>query len=759
MHKNYIFRLVSLLLTFCAIFTSCTAKAPDSMSVGNAITAESADSVYHTASSDTERVASSDYLQMYIDKKTFAVSINDKTNNYTWNSLPGKSNDLAFTFGVTLYTTGGIYRLNTQDNSVCFGTASYEKSDNGVTVSYVLSDSKETASKDYEEITKTDAYVAFTVSYTLYEQTMTVNIDTKNMLSTPKSVVSEISVLPYLGASYDDSVNDYFLIPDGSGAVMYTSSADADTASVSVNVYGDDPYFENAAAAASATVPVFGVKRNNNAFAAIITQGDAQAVINANRKTETSPSAVGAVFTVTPVKADEESEKIYYGQTYTDNITAVYKFCAGSKADYIGMALSAREEFINNGTLSSQEYNDNDNGNEIPFCISVVGYQDDTAMTTIQQTTDILGILKGKGIDNIQLIYKGLLSGGFAQRNLYSADILSDLGGRDSYEELYSYTEMLNYTLLTDVNIFSSGKNYLSSQSAYSLFENKQTYTLANDLGYRAYKESRLSTRIGSDIASSGYSKRNPAAYSAISGYSMYLSDLSSLKENFSAFLSRKLFSFSDGLSVSDAGYILFSDNNSTRQENMNTISSMIKAAGSSGILSVKGGNLYTLYSADYVSDMEFDTFYPESSAYEPVPFVQAIIHSGTSYSSEPIDAGDPLYRYDMLRYIEYGAVPAFEWVYDASSIFCYDGYLLNERITEITEFYKKANSALASVAAATITGHKKITHDSDGKSVTGVYCTSYSNGSEIYVNYTGTAVVTPENIVVGAYDFVKVTR
>ena len=156
---------------------------------------------------------------------------------------------------------------------------------------------------------------------------------------------------------------------------------------------------------------------------------------------------------------------------------------------------------------------------------------------------------------------------------------------------------------------------------------------------------------------------------------------------------------------------------------------------------------------------MEFDSHYNESAAYEPVPFAQAVLHGSILYSGKPIDAGDPLYRYDMLQCIEYGAIPSFEWIYSTSNIFCYDGYLLSERITEITEFYKKADDALQDVSSSVITDHRKITSNADGKAISGVYCTTYSDGSQIFVNYTGSAVVTPDNIVIGAYDFIKIKR
>ena len=112
-----------------------------------------------------------------------------------------------------------------------------------------------------------------------------------------------------------------------------------------------------------------------------------------------------------------------------------------------------------------------------------------------------------------------------------------------------------------------------------------------------------------------------------------------------------------------------------------------------------------------------------------------------------------------MLRYIEYGAVPSYEWIYSEANIYCYSGYLLSDRIAEIVEFYNDTTEIFTSLADETIINHRKIEKDADGNAITGVYCTTYSDGTEIYVNYSGSIASTPENIAIGPYDYVKVKR
>ena len=176
-------------------------------------------------------------------------------------------------------------------------------------MNYILSDNAETAKKDYGEITGDDVYVAFSVKYTFSEQTMQTEVLLENALITPDAFIGEMTVLPMLGASENDNENDYFLIPDGSGAVMHLKKTSVATDFVEIYVYGKDPYLNSNEKTASATVPVFGVKRGSSAFASIITKGDALAKITANRKNDTGFSSVSPTFTITPVTASARTSR------------------------------------------------------------------------------------------------------------------------------------------------------------------------------------------------------------------------------------------------------------------------------------------------------------------------------------------------------------------------------------------------------------------------------------------------------------------
>lgn len=751
--KRFIVSVAAIMLCLCVLLSSCVTGG-STFRTGEIIDTNSADSSFHTFSGQAETVAGNEFIELCVDKKNHSIIVKDLITDYTWNALSDKKNESAYAFGLTLYTTNGVYKLNTQDNSVAFSSSSYTSENGVLSVSYLLSDNKETAKKSIDEMTKTDIFAAFTVVYSVKEQTVYADIDISGTKCTEGAFISDFSVMPFFGASYTDSAADYFLIPDNSGAIMHLDKTDAATDNIKVNVYGENPYNKSEEIAASATMPVFGVKRSNSAFAAIITDGDALSVINANRSVNGEPSSVYPEFTITEVaSADNRTLK---GATYNGKISIAYKFLSDNNATYSGMAAAAREEFIANSVLSSSK---TDIQNEYPFYLTIIGEADSKTLTTTHQTNDILGILKGKGINNIFLSYKGLLSGGYAQKNLFTSGVNKKLGGNAGLEELHEYTRTQDCTLMLGADIFSSSQKYLPADKAFSIQNKNTSFNLPNDMAFNENAGSGLLTRIGNNSFRIGKEKMNPAIYSQTSGYNMYIMNVNRLHDRFQTYLENSIFSNIDGLTVTDAGRVIYSDQNNDRQTAMNTVSSLLRAVSNYGKLCVESGNIYSVYNADIVSGMEFDTFYPESEYYEAVPFAQSVLHGTVLYTGKPIDAGNPLFRYEMLRYIEYGAVPSYEWIYSEANIYCYSGYLLSDRISEIVEFYNDTTEIFTDLADETIIKHRKIEKDADGNTISGVYCTTYSDGTEIYVNYSGSIASTPENIAIGPYDYVRVKR
>lgn len=751
--KKHIIKAVAIMLAIACLLSSCSSQKTAQLSISDIIYPKAADKSYHLISQQTN-CNKSEYITLSFDKKSTGITVTDKTGGYLWRSLPDK-NPCGYQFAATVLTSNGSrYFLNTQDSSVAFGTVS-QKTENGVLeVSYIMSTDEKTAKKSVEELTDSDVYLSFTASYSLYEQSLNITVNLENAKTSPNLKILDFEFMPFFGASDYDTDEDYFLIPEDSGAVMMLSALDAPTDNISVSVYGNDAYCSEGDTAV-AKVPAFGVKRGSNAFAATITGGDALAKINAQRKSDTAPSKIGTVFSITPYKCDDDNGILYCSDTsYNGELCINYRLLSSGNDNYMGMAKAVREELILQGTLSDNKKK----YDEFPFYVTLIGQSEGVNLTTISQATDILSALKGKGIDSLIINYSNLLSKKPIKSSGFGNKINKALGNKDEFNLLHSYTTEQGYSLFTDANIVSSEKSSGYNREIKSITDDVLTVKDENPLSFKNYSEKTLSARIGNETAQKGAQQRNNTVYSPMKYFDHIAISPKNIFDDFSAFISNSSKLITDGISLNDAGNILFSTNDTSRQENMNYMHSMLKSAGDRMQLSIRDGNIYALTNAFHNYDMSFNTMiYPESRSYIPVPFMQAILHSSVTYSSKPIDAADPLYKFDMLQAIEYGAIPSFLWVYNESSIFCYNGYLFSERIEEISEYYRKADLALYDLLGETMTHHCEITENADGKKISGVYMTRYSNGAEIYVNYTGSIVITPRNIVVGPYDFVRV--
>ena len=126
-------RASALIIAVCLLFSSCSNTAGSSLNIPSSeiISPEALDNKFHTFSSSSKSVKS-DFLSLDFDETSYSLSVTDLNSDFTWYSLPQSPDSGAFTAGVTLYSPKGIYSLNSQDNSVGFGTASYEVKDNTI---------------------------------------------------------------------------------------------------------------------------------------------------------------------------------------------------------------------------------------------------------------------------------------------------------------------------------------------------------------------------------------------------------------------------------------------------------------------------------------------------------------------------------------------------------------------------------------------------------------------------------------------------
>ncbi len=766
--KSFTLRACSLLLAAAMIFclTGCgkkTEAAKLQVLVKDAVKdiyPENTDSTLHvTGNEELKYIAKSGLIEIYIDEKNYSIVVKETLKNSVWYSLPyvpdssgQTSGNSAAVVSLTVVNGGETLYLNSQDNSVAFGNVSYTAETASVTVHYTITLDSETGKKT-EYITGDIAF-SVSVKYTLTDGSLIVSCSNENLSGNGNAKIEYLGLLEYFGASSTAAAGDFILVPDGSGALINTAVEQPDFKQLTFNVYGNDAGSSGAKTANTAVIAAYGLKRGESALAVLVQKGDAVASVTADRATGTGGyNRVGARFNMTPVLTVEKKNKyyryisqnsfFYYNENtaVTNEIKLCMRFVAGANATYSGLASVCREQLIRDKFLSTKTVEKSD---YLPFNLTVVGavknniiksipVKTTAVLTTFEQAQDMLTRMKSKGVNGIFLRYKGALTGGLNQTDIARADIMLSLGGKNGFTALNKYLSAQKIQLFLDIDLLSTGGNSLSDKSkpAAAITKDSACFTAPNEL----------------------YEYAGDASFSR--GIRTVAGIDKAVLKTLTYFKNTEL----TGFCVNDACKILYSDYSGdgyNRQIAASEVARQLTSLSTGRKVMADTGNFCAIKNADVIVNMPMplETSVEENPAYEAVPFIQLIMHGIVDYSGTPINdalntdvtgiaAKDIEYgsindeeqkelKDRMLRYIEYGASPCYEWTYKdledktgGVEKFYYDDW-----INQAVDFYLKANTALSDLRDARMIRHTKI--------APGVFCTEYEGSKIIYVNYTG---------------------
>lgn len=724
--KKLIFkRLIAVLLavaviasgvTFAVLFTPSDVKVIRNVKIRNTIRAASASPELHYAASAEafrETVAESELIELNIDPDSKSFCISETSTGRLWSALPlldkaplkDELHDDASIATLRVLIGSDIHYLNTQDNSLAYNKAAFEKISDGARFTYdIFADRKIADKKSYD---KNDVGFRLIIDVTLKDGSLRVNCKHSNITGNKDAFIESIELLNYFGAYNESYENDFMLVPDGCGAVIKTSIYDESFESLSFAVYGSDPSVGNKATG-SAIIPAFGIKHGDTAFVSLIEKGDAAATINADKATSINEyNRVYSTFTVNP--SVHKGKKVYISENPIVNEVALcYRFLSDNNATYAGLASACREQLIRNSVLSTKTVTVDD---YLPCFLSLTGavtgnfgpLETTEAFTTFEQAADMLTHMKSKGINNVNVRYSGVFSGGVNSENANNTKLNSEAGSKEELAELYEYAKSQKMKIFFDLNILSSAKGFMGS-NALSLIK-KDT----------EYKPSYVSNDyFGTEIMQRKL--RDPSTISDC--VKNVIKDTQEL-------------SFS-GFCINDAAAILYSDfskDGQLRQSVADTIANAVVSLSTEKNTMAVTGNFYMLKNVDSIVNMPLKTTASASGAYVSVPFVPLVLHGIVDYTGEPINTQVNIEE-TLLKYVEYGACPHFEWSYesageDAQS----DVYYYDNTINTAAEYYAEVDDILNDLRDARMTDHYEVAD--------GIFCTEYDTGSLVYVNYT----------------------
>lgn len=553
--------------------------------------------------------------------------------------------------------------------------------------------------------------------------------------------LTTITLLEYFHAAGTDQ-QGYMLVPDGSGALIYLNNGKQLYPSYRQRVYGQDRAIATPVAVYAYTdqiyMPVFGMKRGDSAFLAIVEDGDALALINANVSGKVSSyNTVYSSFMLIPLTTlrlentethwmDRYAINLYQSRLPDCNVQVRYTFLQSEDASYVGMARWYREYLIRQFGLKQRTGTD-----EYPLYVDIVAGIDVNKpvlgfpvrrvipLTTFAEGGAMLRTLAELGVGDLKARLCGWLVGGMRNHFPYSVSLESALGSRRDFQNLLDTAQSLGVGLYPDIEILN----------------------IWWDKGFRANRDAARSL----DRRHALIYKYHPASSRRLGSQSGYILSPYRLSDMVKSVMDQIVKLGVDSVSFSSLGKYVDSDFRRDpqrlvdRQQSLRITKSAlegIRSAAGGGLI-VEGGNVYALPYADSVvgAPTGHSAFTIED---ESVPFYQIAIHGLIDHAGPPVNLShDP--RAEILKAIETGSALSYTLYYrDSSLVIDTDFHWLvsgrfSDWLDQIVAAQRAVNSALEGVRHEPIVDHRKLEER--------VYLTRFANGRTVVVNYNDYSV------------------
>lgn len=575
-------------------------------------------------------------------------------------------------------------------------------------------------------------FVGVNLYYSLDNGDLIVRMPVDEISYAEEYPLTRVRLLEYFGAGGLED-EGYLFVPDGSGALIDFNNGKISAGQYLSSVYGNDTSVRQGIQVGnseSIALPVFGIKRNDSAFLAVIEEGSSLAQIRADISGRiNSYNTAAPIFQV--LQQDEVDLKelagnnviMAYQQTpYDGDIRVRYRLLADDLADYSGMAKSYREYLSDNGTLSKLE------GDKMPVQLEVLAAVDlikpilGIPVNTVQELTSfdeaaaMIQDLYDAGISDMDVRLSGWFNGGLRQSIASKIKIQRQVGSKSDFKDLIELTNELDVGFYPDATFSFNYRNTLFDSFIATRDASRYLDREVVELG--KYRPSTMQVRPSSTTFWA-ISPEKSATYA------------SSFLNDFTAY-------GSSGLSIRDAGKYLGADYNRRNESDRETAMDIwtdifTEATATDSKLMLEYGNSYSLAYADVLIDLPY-----ESSKYQitdrSIPFMQMVLHGSVDYSHDAYNLASN--NADaFLAMVEMGANPRFVLMAEENSILKDSDYteyfsveydMWRDRIIEMTA---ELEPILAPLRTETMERHEYLAD--------GIAKVTYSNGTTIIVNRT----------------------
>lgn len=573
------------------------------------------------------------------------------------------------------------------------------------------------------------------IEYYLDGDELVVRLPIEEMSWTEDFPLKSFDLLPYF-LSTKDTEDGYLFVPDGSGALLYLDNTKIREYQFESRYWNGDPLIDTSTYSttkATMTAPVYGIKTKNYAVLGIIEDGaeiaTLKAYINGSynsipysrvslsfaiREDQTLANFVDATANYTLKKASDDY--------YADDVIVRYSFLTGDDADYVGMANTYKNYLLKNGKLAANEAE-----SEAPVFVEMLGlvdsteyllgipYEGTTSLTTFTQAQDILADMNSRGIKNIKLDYQGAANGGLSQRTAESVEIASELGGKSGFNKLVSYAQSIGADVFPNFQLQTATESSGFNKDKKAFFINGQVAELYSfePVQFKAETTADYPTYVISPSYFKTYIEKFNKSYSKL-GYENLASE-DFMKFYVPTYRKDQNVNITTAMPTYHEMFDLLSSN--YRLMLSNPVSEAWKGVTYISDLPTSGINLKVI-----------DCY---------VPFIQLVLSGNIVYSTPVMNTNSHDMTAGMMKAFETGSAMKFRFIATdtnelqntvADNVFLAEYNTLKDNVAGL---YAEYASVYEQIQGASLVDHEVF--DGAGELV----CVTYSNGVQLYLNYT----------------------
>lgn len=571
------------------------------------------------------------------------------------------------------------------------------------------------------------------LTFTLDTDSVVASVDLSKVEYPKSKPLVNIEFLQFFGAAKANE-SGYFLLPDGSGAIMPFNTVESGAQHYEAAIYGDDNALRRKVSSSQkqdAILPVFGAKYSDGGFLAVIEDGDALADVFAYNSGSTDEynkvySRINFLKTESVSLGNQASSDNfnYYNfqeENYNGKYSIRYIFLEKDKNDYSFMAQSYRNYLITTNQLETKKISE-----DSPLVLETVGgiltdksflgfnYKGITALTEYGDNIKMAETLTSGGVKNLKIRLTAYNGDGLQNSLLNNIKLIGELGGEKGLQNLVSKSKKLKFDVYPDFKYLTfSQSDGIVAKTGYAI-------------------KSMDSKAVSYEIINKATLEKNQQ----ISDNLYYLTAIGKLDEiNNETKKHLAEFKFK-GASIADMAKSVSSDFTPSqaydRQSASNYTSNIIRDLTSEYDLMLNSPNARNINYALLVT--EAPLWSSQYSFTEDVPFYSMVYHGSVNYTGQSINFSSDS-KTEFLRTVEYGALLKYTLVYRNHEIIKNSDYNwiysanFNDNKESLIENYKSIDKLYSKVSNAQLTKHQKLAES--------VYLTEYSNGVKTIVNYS----------------------